>query len=156
MTVQLKHRLCLLAALALGLPLRSTVAQSGLSFWGGYTQSSDSGAVKLDTKGFQVGAQLGLPVVPVAIRAEAVQWGRDFDSSHLSYMGSGVLQLNLTLLQVYGIAGYGRFADSDSTTISGWHAGGGVRLGQGRLGLFGEVRRFDAVARTVTTLGITF
>jgi hypothetical protein len=71
-------------------------------------------------------------------------------------MGSGLLQIRLPLLQLYGVGGLGRFALTDSTTVNGWHAGAGIRLGQGRFGLFGEVRRIDPVARTVTTLGLTF
>ncbi|MFN8574313.1 MAG: hypothetical protein U0132_19840 [Gemmatimonadaceae bacterium] len=147
--------LVMLSALAL-LPLSAVRAQVGISFWAGYAQSSDSGAAKLDTKGIQAAAQLALPLVPIAFRAEATQWGTSINMDHLNVIGSGVVQLRLPLLQIYGIAGYGRFAETDSTTLKGWAAGGGVRLGQGRFGLFGEVRRFDVVARTVTTLGITF
>ncbi len=147
--------LALVGALAL-LPVGAARAQVGLSFWAGYAQSSDSGAARLDTKGVQAAAQLALPLVPIAFRAEATQWGTSFNMDRMNLVGSGVLQLRLPLLQIYGIAGYGRFAESDTTTLNGWAAGGGVRLGQGRFGLFGEVRRFDVVARTVTTLGITF
>jgi hypothetical protein len=151
-----RFRFCALAGALALLPFGAARAQVGISFWAGYAQASDSGAAKLDTKGYQAAAQLALPLIPIAIRAEATQWGTSFNMDHLNLIGSGVVQLRLPLLQIYGIAGYGRFAETDSTTLMGWQAGGGVRLGQGRFGLFGEVRRFDVVARTVTTLGITF
>jgi hypothetical protein len=148
--------LLVLAAALASLPFRYAQAQAGLTFWAGYAQAADSGSVKMDTRGVQAGAQLGLPLIPIALRAEALQWGTSFDSNHLSLLGSGVIQIRLPLLQIYGLAGWGRFAETDSTTISGWQAGAGIRLGQGRFGLFGEVRRLDPVSRTVTTLGLTF
>jgi len=137
-------------------PPETARAQAGLSFWAGYAQSADSGAVTMDTKGAQVGAQLGLPLIPIAFRVDAIHWGTSFDSKHVNVLGSGVLQIRLPLLQLYGVAGWGRYALTDTTTITGWQAGAGIRLGQGRFGLFGEVRRLDPVARTVTTLGLTF
>ncbi len=138
------------------LPLSPAHAQAGLTFWAGYAQSSDSGSASLENKGAQLGAQLGLPLVPIAFRVDALHWGTKFDSDHISLLGSGVIQIRLPLLQVYGLAGWGKFAESDSSTVTGWQAGGGIRLGQGRLGLFGEVRRLDPVARTVTRLVFTF
>lgn len=148
--------LLVLAATLATLPCRQAQAQAGLTFWAGYAQSADSGSAKLDTQGVQAGAQLGLPLIPIALRAEALHWGTSFDTNHLSLMGTGVIQIRLPLLQLYGLAGWGKFAETDSTTLTGWHAGAGLRLGQGRFGLFGEVRRVDPIARTVTTLGLTF
>lgn len=146
----------LVVAGLLVIPGEAVRAQAGLTFWAGYAQSSDSGAVVMDTKGAQLGAQLGLPLVPIAFRVDALHWGTSFDSKHLSLLGSGVLQIRLPLLQLYGVGGWGRYALTDTTTITGWQAGAGIRLGQGRFGLFGEVRRLDPVARTLTTLGLTF
>ena len=145
-----------LATALVTLPVASARAQAGLTFWAGYAQAADSGSAKMETKGIQAGAQLGLPLVPIALRVDALHWGTKFESEYISLLGSGVIQIRLPLLQLYGLGGWGKFAVTDSTTATGWQAGAGIRLGQGRFGLFGEVRRLDPVARTVTTLGLTF
>ena len=153
----MKRLLPIIIAGCLGsLPPTQAHAQAGLTFWAGYAQSADSGAAKMENKGEQLSVQFGLPLIPIALRADALHWGTTLDSNHLSLLASGVLQIRLPLLQVYGLAGWGKFAETDSTTVTGWQAGAGIRLGQGRFGLFGEVRRLDPVARTITTLGLTF
>ncbi|MBV6523061.1 MAG: hypothetical protein MNPFHGCM_03228 [Gemmatimonadaceae bacterium] len=152
----MKRFLILILSL-LAVPSASIRAQAGLIFWAGFAQSADSGdAVRLETKGAQAGVQLGLPFLPVAIRADALHWGTSFNSKHLSYSASGALQVRLPLLQLYALAGMGKYVLTESTSVTGWQAGGGIRLGQGRFGLFGEIVRQDAADRTVTTLGLTF
>ncbi|MEP7348243.1 MAG: hypothetical protein ABI877_23455, partial [Gemmatimonadaceae bacterium] len=118
-----------IAASLATLPLMQAQAQAGLTFWAGYAQSADSGSANMSNKGAQLGAQLGLPLVPIALRADALHWGTKYDSDHISLLGSGVIQLRLPLLQVYGLAGWGKFAVTDSSTANGWQAGGGIRLG---------------------------
>src|SRR5262245_39878993 len=72
----MKRFVPLLVAAGLLVPALSAKAQAGLSFWAGYAQSSDSGAVLMETKGVQAGVQLGLPLVPIAFRADARHWER--------------------------------------------------------------------------------
>ena len=129
-------------------------AQAGPSFWAAYAVASDSGKAKFETKGVQVGAQFALPLMPLAIRVEALAWGSDLN--RFAIIPNALLQLRLPILTAYGIAGWGSYPVDGSFKTSGWNAGGGVRLGVGRLGLFAEVRRHDAIERTVTTLGLTF
>lgn len=151
------RRMVMTGTVVLGLVMTSRAeGQAGVSFWVGAATASDSGASRLGTKGYYGGVQLGLPLMPVGVRVEALHSGTGFSQKHMSYMGSGVVQLRLALFQLYGLAGVGRFAVSDSTTKNGWHAGAGGRVGFGRLGAFLELRRIDPLARTVTTLGVTF
>ncbi len=60
-----------IAASLATLPLMAAQAQAGLTFWAGYAQSADSGSANMSNKGAQLGAQLGLPLVPIALRAAA-------------------------------------------------------------------------------------
>lgn len=136
------------------LPHAAARAQAGPSFWAAYASAADSGKAKFDTKGVQLGAQFALPIMPLAIRIEALAWGSDLN--RFALIPNALLQLRLPLLTAYGIAGWGTYPIDGSYKTTGWNAGGGVRIGLGRLGLFGEVRRHDAIERTVTTLGLTF
>jgi hypothetical protein len=145
----------LLVAVAVSFVLPSVAhAQAGPSFWAAYATAADSGKAKFETKGVQLGAQIALPIMPLAIRVEALAWGSDLN--RFALIPNALLQLRLPLLTAYGIAGWGTYPVDGSFKTSGWNAGGGVRIGAGRLGLFAEVRRHDAIERTVTTLGLTF
>lgn len=152
----MRLRLLVLLVTAALVPLSEARSQVGLSVLAGYSTASDSGEATLDTKGLTVGLQLGIPFAPLAIRAEATHWGTDINLDQVTYMGSALLQIRFPLLQPYLIAGYGNFAMSESTAVTGWQAGAGARVGLGRLGAYLEIRRHDAVDRTVTTLGVTF
>src|SRR4029079_15337492 len=111
-----------LATALVTLPVASARAQAGLTFWAGYAQAADSGSAKMETKGIQAGAQLGLPLVPIALRVDALHWGTKFEPGYISLLGSGVIQIRLPLLQLYGLGGWGKFAVTDSTTATGWQA----------------------------------
>ena len=143
-------------ALLLALPLMGAQAQTGISLWAGYAKASNEGASSFDKTGIQLGAQLGIPIVPIGVRAEALTSGMGFDTDHLSYLGSALWQLRFPVAQVYAIGGMGRYGIADGETKSGWHLGGGARLGLSRLGVFAEVRRHNPLRRTVTTIGLTF
>jgi hypothetical protein len=130
-------------------------AQVGLSVWLGVGEASDSGTSSFGTEAKQVGVQFALPVFPVAFRADALVLGDGVSLDGLSYNLNVVMRMSLPLFQPYVIAGYGRYALSEDVDDDGWNAGGGVRLGVARLGVFAEVRRHVPLKRTITAFGIT-
>jgi hypothetical protein len=146
------------AALVVGLLVlpAPTFAQTGLSFWAGVGASAQSGKVVFDKDAKQLGVQLGLPVIPIAVRGEALQFGSGFDTDAISYSINGVLRMPLPIVQPYLIVGEGRYAQSKIDKVTGFNAGVGARLGLGRFGIFAEVRRHEAIRRTVSMLGVTF
>jgi hypothetical protein len=145
----------LFAAALLTLPAAAH-AQGGLTIWAGAGGASDDGTVTFGKDAKQLGVQLSLPVLPVAIRGDALMFGSQFDTDAISYNINAVVQMRLPVLTPYGLLGRGRYAIAPDQKEMSWNYGGGVRLGLGRLGLFGEVRRHDKIQRTVTVLGVTF
>lgn len=130
-------------------------AQSGLSLWLGVGEASDSGASTFGVEAKQVGAQFTLPLVPVGLRADAMLLGDGVSLDGLSYSLNVVARMTFPLLQPYVIAGHGSYALDKDNDASGWNAGGGLRLGVLRFGVFGEVRRYFPLKRTITSFGIT-
>jgi hypothetical protein len=131
-------------------------AQTGLTIWAGAGGASQDGSVTFGKDAKQLGVQVGLPVIPVAVRADAMLFGSKFDRDAISYTVNGVVQMRLPVVQPYALLGRGRYAYAPGEKVSGWDFGAGVRAGVGRFGVFGEVRRHDAIGRTVTVLGVTF
>src|SRR5215211_1420706 len=132
MTRRLRFVLVTVATISI-LPMVAAHAQAGPSFWAAYAVAADSGKAKFDTKGVQLGAQFALPIMPVAIRIEALAWGSDLN--RFAVIPNALLQLRLPLLTAYGIAGWGSYPVDGAFKTSGWNAGGGARIGAGRLGL---------------------
>ena len=148
--------MCLTSALMIGASSTAT-AQTGLSLWAGVGGSREAGVSTFPKDARQLGAQLTLPVVPLALRADALMIGSKLDTDNLSYNMNAVMVMQLPFVQPYGIAGRGRYVLApDTPKESGWNYGAGVRVGVARLGAFVEVRRHDPLKRTITTLGITF
>jgi hypothetical protein len=147
--------MCLTSALLVG--SSSVSAQTGLSLWAGVGGSTEVGVSTFAKDAKQLGAQLALPVIPLGIRADALLIGSDLKADHLSYNVNAVWVMQLPVVQPYAIVGRGRYAIAPGAPKEmGWNAGGGVRLGLARLGVFVEMRRHDPLKRTITTLGITF
>jgi len=151
----MKLRLLLGTLAVFALPVTAE-AQAGISLWAGFARASNDGASTFDKTGLQLGAQFGVPLVPIGVRGEVLTQGMGFDSEHLSYLGSALWQLRFPVAQLYVIGGIGRYGITDGETKSGWNLGAGARLGIARLGLFAEVRRHDPLERTITTIGLTF
>lgn len=148
--------MCLTSALLIGVSSTAT-AQTGLSLWAGVGGSREAGVSTFPKDARQLGAQLALPVIPLALRADALMIGSKLDTDHLSYNVNAVAVMQLPIVQPYGIAGRGRYVlGPDTPKETGWNYGAGVRVGVARLGAFVEVRRHDPLKRTITTLGITF
>ena len=131
-------------------------AQLGVTVWAGAGSSSPDGNTQFERGARQAGLQLGLPLIPIAIRGDALLFGSKFDQDALSYTVSAIVRIPLPIIQPYAIAGKGRYALSLTEKKDGLSYGGGVRVGLGRLGVFGEARRHEALGRTVTVIGVTF
>lgn len=143
-----------MAALAVA-PSRA-LAQMGMTVWAGAGGSSQDYRMTFGRDTKQVGVQVGVPLLPIAVRADAMLFGSRIDTDALSYNVNAVLQMRLPVLQPYALVGRGRYATSPTTKMSGFNVGAGARLGLGRFGVFGEIRRHDPISRTVTVLGLTF
>lgn len=146
--------LCVAAGVAT-LPA-ATLAQSGPSVWAGLGYASTEGNVTLGKSAKQIGVQVGLPVVPLAIRGDVLLFGGKYELDALSFNANAVLQMRARIIQPYAIAGVGRYATSLTSRRSGANYGAGARVGLGRLGVFAEMRRHAPIGRNVTTVGVTF
>jgi hypothetical protein len=134
----------------------SAQAQNPLSIWAGAGGSSTDGSIVFGKEAKQLGAQLSLPVIPLAVRADAIMFGSTFTTDAISYNVNAVLAIRLPVIQPYGVLGQGRYVVAPDTRVKGWNYGAGLRLGLGSLGVFGEVRKHEAIGRTLTVLGVTF
>ena len=145
-----------LAAALLALPSAAQAQAGGISIWAGAGGASNDGTVTFGKNAKQLGVQLSLPILPIAIRGDALMFGSQFDTDAISYNVNAVVQMRLPVVTPYGLIGRGKYSIAPNQKETGWNWGGGVRLGLGRLGVFGEVRRHDTIQRTVTVLGVTF
>lgn len=148
--------ICLTSALLLGIA-PTAPAQTGLSLWAGIGGSAEAGVSTFTKDAKQLGAQLALPMIPLAVRADALLIGSELKTENLSYTVNGVAVMQLPVVHPYAIVGRGRYVLApDAPKETGWNTGGGVRVGVARLGVFVEMRRHHPLKRTITTLGITF
>jgi opacity protein-like surface antigen len=153
---RLTRTLCLTSALLVG-TTTAAAAQAGVSLWAGIGGSREAGVSTFAKDAKQLGAQLTVPLIPLALRADALLLGNNFDTDNLSYNVNAVAVMQLPLVQPYALAGRGKYVIAPNTPKeSGWNYGAGVRLGVARLGAFVEMRRHDPLKRTIMTLGVTF
>ena len=147
------------SALALAVAARELHAQRLLSFnvGGGHSAVRSSAA---NPGGSELNAlaavQLDVPLLPLAVRADAMLVGWNSDAGPLSLSANLVLPLRLPVVTPYVIAGYGKYGVGSAQTMKGWNAGAGVRLGVGRVGVFAEARRHEVYARDAYSFGLTF
>ena len=147
--------LCLTSALLVG--TAGTATAQGISLWAGVGGSREAGVSTFPKDAKQLGAQLTLPLIPLAVRADALLLGNKLDTDNISYNVNAVAVMQLPIVQPYGIVGRGRYVTApDVPKEMGWNYGAGVRLGVGRLGAFLEMRKHDPLKRTITTIGVTF
>jgi hypothetical protein len=145
---------CLAAVLAM-LPAVVS-AQNRLTMWVGLGYASTEGNVTLGKSAKQLGVQVGLPIIPVAVRGDLLLFGGKYHPDALAYVANAVLQMRLRVIQPYAILGRGRYATSLTKRTTGLNYGAGVRLGLGRFGIFAEMRRHEPIGRSVTMAGVTF
>jgi hypothetical protein len=152
----LTRTLCLTSALLVG-TTTAAAAQAGVSLWAGIGGSREAGVSTFAKDAKQLGAQLTVPLIPLALRADALLLGNNFSPDNVSYNVNAVAVMQLPLVQPYALAGRGRYVMApDGPKESGWNYGAGVRVGVARLGAFVEMRRHDPLKRTIMTLGVTF
>jgi hypothetical protein len=128
----------------------------GISMWAGMGSSSQVGSAEFGKQARQLGIQLGLPVIPIALRADALLLGSGLNTDAVSYIVSAVVQLRFPVVEPYALIGRGKYARSPTSKVEGFNVGAGARAGIGRLGFFAEIRRHDVIGRTVTLAGVTF
>jgi hypothetical protein len=156
---QIRRRGAMGGALALAVAAGELRAQRLLSFnvGGGHSavrrSAGDAGGSELNVV---AAAQLDVPLLPLAVRADAMLVGWNSNAGPLSLSANLVLPLRLPVVTPYVIAGYGTYGVGSAQKMEGWNAGAGVRLGVGRVGMFAEARRHRVYARDAYSFGLTF
>lgn len=160
---QIRRRGAVGGALALAVAAGELRAQRLLSFnvGGGHSAvrrpggdaGSNAGGSELNAV---AAAQVDVPLLPLAVRGDAMLVGWNSDAGPLSLSANLVLPLRLPVVTPYVIAGYGKYGVGSAQTMKGWNAGAGVRLGVGRVGVFAEARRHQVYARDAYSFGLTF
>lgn len=151
-------KLRLVAAAALFL-LGAEARAQGISLWlGAGRPVADSGALRIRNSDLYAAAQVEAPIIPVALRVEGmISAGNSIRTNPRAYFASAVVPLRLVPgITPYGIAGYGAYSYGRDTEMRGYNWGGGLKLGMGRTGFFGEVRRHQVLNKTQATVGMTF
>lgn len=98
--------------------------------------------------------QLRPPLLPVALRADALLSRTANAGTAVSLMGDAVLIVPVPFVQPYALVGYGTYGVGKSQSQSGWNAGVGVRVQAAGFGIFGEARRHQRISRDLFTIGI--
>jgi hypothetical protein len=99
--------------------------------------------------------QLGAPLLPVAVRGDALVIGKGTGGGPLALIGSAVFSAPLPIVTPYATVGWGQYGVGGDARTRGWSAGVGVRAKLPLLpGAFGEVRRFQRLGRDLATVGV--
>ena len=99
--------------------------------------------------------QLHPPLIPVALRADAVITKSSNSSTALALVGNAVIIAPIPFVQPYALLGYGHYGVGKDGAISGWSLGAGVRARVPNVILFAEVRRHQRISRDLLTIGIS-
>jgi hypothetical protein len=95
-----------------------------------------------------------LPVLPGA-RVDAIVLDAPDGVGALALAANVVFSAPIPVIKPYLIAGWGSYGLGKGTSRGGWNAGVGVRMSLG-IGVFGEYRRHQRIARDLFTVGLTF
>lgn len=103
--------------------------------------------------------RLGVPLLPIAVRGDALLLGGGTAGNPLSATANAVLSAPIPIVTPYLLLGYGTYGighrGGGSTT--GWSAGAGARAKLPLLpGVFAEVRRHQRLGRDLATVGVIF
>lgn len=147
----------LVAVLAVGFAADAG-AQRPVSLWVGagrqvMADSSRGSPRSLDAYG---ALQLDVPLLPFALRGDLAVVGTDIRTGRRNAIVSAVFPLRLPIVQPYAMVGYGVYDWGRAGEDRGVSLGAGVRLQLGGVGLFGQVRRHQALDRNIATLGLVF
>lgn len=99
--------------------------------------------------------QFRVPVIPFALRADALLAKTSKDASALSLMTDAVFIAPIPVVQPYVLAGYGRYGIGKDGSISGWNAGFGARVRTPVVAIYAEARRHQRISRDLLTIGIS-
>lgn len=152
----MSKRICL-AVVATVIFSTTSVAQKPISVLVGAGRSVDAkGPISLKSSDVTLGVQLDFPMSPISLRAEGMVAGNDITHSPRSFFATLIVPVRSPGVTPYGLVSWGAYDYGKSTEIRGLNYGGGVRLGAGGLGLYGEVRRHEKLKSTIATIGLAF
>jgi hypothetical protein len=128
------------------------LVSAGVGIGGGVgDRNRDNSGSDVHALGF---VQVHPPLIPVAVRVDALFSKVPSDGAALSLMGDAVFIAPLPVVQPYALVGYGRYGVGRDGVASGWNAGVGVRLRLPAFALFGEARRHQKISRDLLTIGV--
>lgn len=99
--------------------------------------------------------QLHVPVIPFALRFDALFSKLADSSTALSLMGDAVAIAPIPFIQPYVLAGYGKYGVGKDASRSGWNAGVGARVRTPWVAVYAEARRHQRISRDLLTIGIS-
>jgi len=99
--------------------------------------------------------QFRVPVIPFALRADALLAKTAKDASALSLMADAVVIAPIPFVQPYVLAGYGKYGIGTDGSASGWNAGVGARVRTPWIAVYAEARRHQRISRDLLTIGIS-
>ena len=99
--------------------------------------------------------QARVPIIPFALRVDALLAKTTKDASALSLMGDAVFIAPIPYVQPYVLAGYGRYGIGKDGSVSGWNAGVGARVRTPWVAIYAEARRHQRISRDLLTIGIS-
>jgi hypothetical protein len=97
--------------------------------------------------------QLHPPLIPLALRVDALLAKTAVDGAGVSLFGNAVFIAPVPIVQPYALVGYGTYGIGKNGSTSGWDAGVGARLRIPLFSFFVEARRYQH-ARDMLTIGI--
>jgi hypothetical protein len=101
--------------------------------------------------------QLGVPLLPVAVRGDALVTKQSTGGGPLALSVNAVGSLPIPIVTPYVTAGWGQYGIGGDLRTRGWSVGLGVRAKLPVLpGVFAEVRRHQRLGRDLATVGLTF
>lgn len=115
------------------------------------TRNSQSGS---GTHG-AVYVQLHPPLLPFALRGDALLGRVGNNNSALSLMADAVVLAPIPYVVPYALVGYGQYGIGTSAAQSGWNAGLGARIRLPSIAIYAEVRRHQRIGRDLFTIGLS-
>ncbi|MEP6778831.1 MAG: hypothetical protein ABJC26_03005 [Gemmatimonadaceae bacterium] len=99
--------------------------------------------------------QLHPPLLPFALRGDALLSRVGNNNSALSLMADAVVLAPIPYVVPYALVGYGQYGIRTSVAQSGWNAGIGARVRLPSIAIYAEVRRHQRIGRDLFTVGLS-
>ncbi|MEO7998464.1 MAG: hypothetical protein ABI852_13525 [Gemmatimonadaceae bacterium] len=155
-TVNIASRLLIIAAIVASMFVTSQIHAQGLISVGAGVGSGISDRRKAETgSGAHAAAyvQLHVPIIPVALRADALYTKTGIEGTAL--MIDAVYLAPIPVVSPYVMAGYGKYGLGKDITADGWNAGVGVRVRTPVVAFFVEAKRHQRIGRDLLTIGVS-